>query len=189
MENEELNGDKLLDRLRLENVAGKRNLIEDLKKRKSQRSMSLLVEMLQDESWYLREQAVKALSEAGSEAREPVSALLENGLWYTRAAAAKVLGEIGGEDEVGRLVDCLTDSNMTVQGAAAAALVQISKASSVEGLARALASRPPQVKHRALSCLRLLDRELASSIEDFWERQVAGRGRGAPSTPGPNEGS
>lgn len=186
MENEELDGDKLLDRLRLKNVAGKRNLIEDLKKRKSQRSISLLVEMLQDESWYLREQAVKALSEAGPEAREPVSVLLENGLWYTRAAAAKVLGEVGGEGEVERLVDCLTDSNMTVQGAAAAALVRISKASSVEVLARALASRPHQAKQRALSCLRILDRELASSIEEFWDRQVTGGGREAP---GPNERS
>ena len=68
MSEEELNGARILERLRLKNLAGKKNLIEDLKKRKSQRSVSLLVEMLQDESWYLREQAVQALSDAGDEA-------------------------------------------------------------------------------------------------------------------------
>jgi len=183
MEDEELSEGRLLDRRRLKNVEGKRNLVEDLKKRKSQRSISLLVEMLQDESWYLREQAVKALSEAGPEASGPVLNLLETGLWYTRAAAAKVVGEIGGDEAVDRLIDPLNDSNMTVQGAAAAALVRISKRSSVKHLARALAARSSEMRQRALSRLRLLDAELAKSVEDYWERSIAGRDAESPDEP------
>jgi HEAT repeat protein len=178
IEDEELDGARMLERLRLKNLSGKRNLIEDLKKRKSQRSVSLLVEMLQDESWYLREQAVKALCEAGEEAKEPLLKLLDEGLWYTRAAAAKVLGKIGGRDATEKLVNCLMDSNMTVQGAAATALIDIAKSTSVEDLAAVMSPRPADVKGRAVSCIRLLDRDVAQGVEECWEREIAGRRRG-----------
>jgi HEAT repeat protein len=175
---EELDGARILEQLRLKNLSGKRNLIEDLKKRKSQRSVSLLVEMLQDESWYLREQAVKALCEAGAEAKEPLLKLLEEGLWYTRAAAAKVLGKIGGRDATEKLIDCLIDSNMTVQGAAATALVDIARGASVAELAAALGPRSPDVRQRAVSCIALLDKDVAKGVEDCWEREISGRGSG-----------
>jgi HEAT repeat protein len=178
IEEEELDGPRMLERLRLKNLSGKKNLIEDLKKRKSQRSVSLLVEMLQDESWYLREQAVKALCEAGEEAKEPLLKLVDEGLWYTRAAAAKVLGKIGGREATEKLIDCLMDSNMTVQGAAATALIDIAKSTSVEDLAAAMSSRSADVKGKAVSCIRLLDREVAQGVEDCWEREIAGRRKG-----------
>jgi len=173
MENEELDSGKILERLRIKNLSGKRHLIEDLKKRKNPRTVSLLVEMLQDESWYLREQAVLALSDAGEEAREAVVKVLEKGLWYARAAAAKVLGRVGGPAEMDVLIDCLLDSNMTVQGAAAAALVDIARNSSAAELASALSSKPHDVKQKAISCIRLLDKELADTIVDSWEREIA----------------
>ena len=189
MEEEELDGAKVLERLRLRNLTGKKNLIEDLKKRKSQRSVSLLVEMLQDESWYLREQAVKALSDAGAEAREPLLKLLESGLWFTRAAAAKALGRIGGIDVVEKLIDCVMDSNMTVQGAVAAALVDIARTSSIDELAAPLGRRSPDVKQKAVACIRLLDREVAQGVEDCWERDVAAPRRECiPKVDNPKEG-
>lgn len=170
---EELDDAKILERLRLKNLAGKKHLIEDLKKRKSQRSTWLLVEMLQDESWYLREQAVRALEEAGTEAAEPVLKLLREGLWYSRAASAKALGRMGNADAVDPLIDCLMDSNKTVQGAAAAALVEIVKKSSIDRLAAPLGMRAADVKDRAISCLRLLDSELAADVTAALERRVA----------------
>lgn len=173
MRNDELEDAKILERLRLKNMAGKKNLIEDLKKRKSQRSVSLLVEMLQDESWYLREQAVQALCDAGDEATEPVRRVLQEGLWYARAAAAKVLGRVGDSQSVTMLTDCLLDSNLTVQGAAAAALVDIAKGSSVEVLAEAMAARPQDVRQRVVACLRLLDKDVADGVVACWERAVA----------------
>lgn len=175
IDEEELDRSRILERLRLQNISGKRNVIEDLKKRKGQRSVSLLVEMLQDESWYVREQAVKALGEAGDEAKEPLLKLLDDGLWYTRAAAAKVLGRIGGRDATEKLAACLLDSNMTVQGAAATALIDIAKSASVDDLAAALGSRSPDERGKAVSCLRLLDREVAQGVEDCWEREIEGR--------------
>jgi HEAT repeat protein len=187
MRDEELEGGRTLERLRLKNLAGKKNLIEDLKKRKSERSVSLLVEMLHDESWYLREQAVKALSEAGEDAKEPVLGVLADGLWYARAAAAKVLGVIGGGAAVGRLTDSLLDSNMTVQGAAAAALVKIARSSSVEALATPMASMPHEAKQKAVSCLRLLDSEVADGVVSCWERAIARGGSEDISRPDPPE--
>lgn len=187
MRDEELEGARILESLRLKNLAGKKNLIEDLKKRKSQRSVSLLVEMLQDESWYLREQAVRALSDAGEEAREPVMEVLQQGLWYARAAAAKVMGKIGGQEAVVRLTDCLLDSNMTVQGAAAAALVDIARSSSVEDLASSMASRPHDVRQKAIACLSLLDRGIADAVVACWERDLAKRTPASSAEPGPSE--
>jgi HEAT repeat protein len=187
MRDDELNGAKILEKFRLKNLAGKKNLIEDLKKRKSPRSISLLVEMLQDESWYLREQAVQALSDAGDEAKEPVLEVLENGLWYARAASAKVLGKIGGVEAVVKLTDCLLDSNMTVQGAAAAALVDIARSSSVENLASPLASSSHDVKQKAVACLSLLDKEIADGVVACWERAIAQPGSEKTPDPGPSE--
>jgi HEAT repeat protein len=187
MKDEELHGERILERLRLKNLAGKKNLIEDLKKRKSQRSVSLLVEMLEDESWYLREQAVKALADAGEEAKEPVLKVLEDGLWYARAAAAKVLGRIGGPAAVLKLTDCLLDSNMTVQGAAAAALVDIAKRSTVDDLAQPLSTRPHDVRQKAIACLSLLDKEIADGVLGCWERAVAGRASESVPEPHPTD--
>ena len=175
MRDDELDGGRILERLRLKNLAGKKNLIEDLKNRKSQRSVSLLVEMLQDESWYLREQAVKALTDAGDEARGPVLELLRNGLWFARASAARVLGKIGDGGDADSLIDCLMDSNMTVQGAAASALIDIARSASVADIASPLAARSQDVKDKAISCIRLLDADVADGILSSWDRSITGK--------------
>lgn len=170
---EELDDARILDRLRLKSLDEKKNLIEDLKKRKGQRSISLLVEILQEESWFLREQAVRALAEAGSEASGPVQKLLKDGLWYSRAAAAKALGKMGDPGAVDLLIDCLTDSNKTVQGAAASALVEIVRKTSIEKLASPLGSRSTDTRDKAISCLKLLDPGLAAEVVATWDRGVA----------------
>ena len=79
----------------------------------------------------------------------------------------------GGSDAVDPLIDCLLDTNKTVQGAAAAALVDIARSTTVEGLASALASRAQDVKDRAISCVRLLDREVADGVTSCWDREIA----------------
>jgi hypothetical protein len=173
---EELDDVRILERLRLKNLAGKKNLIEDLKKRKSQRSISLLVEVLQDESWFLREQAVQALAEAGPEAAAPVLELVRGGLWYSRAAAARVLGKMGESDAVDPLIDCLMDSNRTLQGAAATALVEIVRKSSAERLVASLHVRSTDEKDKVISCLRLLDSELAADVTGALDRRLASAG-------------
>jgi len=166
------------ERLRVKSLAGKRLVVEDLKKRTGRRSTLLLVEMLKDESWYLREQVVQALAEAEDET-EALGALLDllrDGLWYSRAAAAKALGKIGDPQALEPLIQCLMDSNKTVQGAAAAALVDIVKRGSVEDLASKLDERPVDVKDRAMSCLKLLDAEIAADLANALERRVASGG-------------
>lgn len=179
------------ERLRVKSLAGKRLVIEDLKKRTGRRSTLLLVEMLKDESWYLREQAVQALGEAEeeTEALGPLLELLRDGLWYSRAAAAKALGKIGDPEAVEPLIQCLMDSNKTVQGAAAAALVGIVKQKSIEDLASKLDDRPADVKDRAMSCIKLLDAEIAADLSGALERRVASGRPVEDHTEGEPEGS
>jgi HEAT repeat protein len=173
--NGEQDGAVIRERLRVKSLAGKRLVIEDLKKRAGRRSALLLVEMLKDESWYLREQAVQALGEVEeeTEALRALLDLLRDGLWYSRAAAAKALGKIGDPQALEPLIRCLMDSNKTVQGAAAAALVDIVKRGSIEDLASKLDHSPADVKDRAMSCLKLIDAEIAADLADALERRVA----------------
>lgn len=76
-----------LDALRRKNLEGKKNFVEELRRQKTPQALSLLLEILCDESWYLRELAIGALAEMGATAVPPLRRLLATGLWYTRAAS------------------------------------------------------------------------------------------------------
>ncbi len=126
----------VLETLRQRNLEGKRAVIEDLARRGTPQAMKILVDVLEDDSWYLRELAVKALAGAGDETAPHVLALLDSGLWYTRAAAARALGRMGHAASLGRLVDVLADSNRTVKGAALASIADLVRAGSARETAR-----------------------------------------------------
>jgi HEAT repeat protein len=117
--------DQVLDALKRRNLEGKRALIADLRKRKTDKAVEILIDVLQDKSWYLRELAMEALGEAGSGAVPRLNELLVGGLWYTRASAARALGKIGDPSAVPFLTDLLDDSNRTVKEAALAGLADI----------------------------------------------------------------
>jgi HEAT repeat protein len=126
----------VLETLRQRNLEGKRAVIADLHRRGSPQAMKILVDVLEDDSWYLRELAVKALADAGDEVAPAILALLESGLWYTRAAAARALGKMGHAPSLPRLVDVLADSNRTVQGAALASIADLVRAGAARETAR-----------------------------------------------------
>jgi HEAT repeat protein len=117
--------DRLLDALRHGDLEAKRAGVSDLLRRKSESSAAALVALLESPSWYLREQAVIALSEMGPLAVEPLAQRLDSGLWYTRAAAIRALGRLGSVPHLARFVAMLEDPNGTVQAACLASIADL----------------------------------------------------------------
>ncbi len=117
--------DQFMDTLKRRNLEGKRALIADLRRRKSEKAAEILVDILEEDSWYLRELAVEALTDVIDTAAPRLTKLLDSGLWYTRAAAARALGKGGHVASLPRLVGLLGESNKTVQGAALASVADL----------------------------------------------------------------
>ncbi len=114
-----------LEALKRRNLEGKRALIADLRSRKSDKAMDILIDLLEDESWYLRELAVEALSDAPETAVPRLQYLVDTGLWYTRSAAARTLGRMLHAPSLPRLVDLLLEANSTVRESALASVADI----------------------------------------------------------------
>src|SRR6187399_1716763 len=112
---DEPNGQRrTLDALNARGLAGKRDYVRSLEQRRDPEAMSLLVECLCDESWYLRELAENALLRLGDRAGETLAPLLAQGLWFSRASSARVLGRLGYAPAVPVLLHLLEDANGTV---------------------------------------------------------------------------
>jgi HEAT repeat protein len=131
--------------------------------------VDVLLDVLKQESWYLRDQAARALATIGEPVVDRLIEMLEVGLWYTRSSAAAALGRMGLPVAAPPLVDLLRDPNRTVRDSARDALVQIcgnevgafAVASSVKDLAEraqrfvmdGIATRDPAVAERILAIL------------------------------------
>lgn len=77
---------RTFDAMSARGLAGKRDYVRSLEQRRDEEAMSLLVECLCDESWYLRELAETALLRLGDHAGETLLPLLEQGLWFSRVS-------------------------------------------------------------------------------------------------------
>jgi HEAT repeat protein len=164
---------RFLSELRLKDLEGRKALIAELRRRKGERSVSLLLEILCDESWYLRELAVEALGEMGDMAVGPLLSLLSSGLWYSKSAAARTLGRIGDPRALRPLVGLLDDANQTVAAGAAEGLLSLSARGLALAVARALYARGPEFRERALTLVRRTHpddaRRLATLLgDDAW---------------------
>lgn len=164
---------RFLMELRLKDLDGRKAIIADLRRRKGERSVALLLEILCDESWYLRELAIEALGEMDEIAIAPLLTLLRSGLWYSRASAAKALGLIGDRRTVLPLAALLDDANTTVAAAGAEGLIGLCRRGLSLAVARALRSRPAEARERALALMRRTDpdggRKLAALAgSDAW---------------------
>ncbi len=88
--------------------------------------IKILLKVLEDCSWYLREQATKELSRYGNKIVPRLKKLCNKGFWYTRAAACRTLGEIGDLDATETIIKLLLkDDNPTVIKEARIALTKL----------------------------------------------------------------
>lgn len=156
---------KPFDVLNSRGLTGKRDYVRGLEQRRDDEALSLLVECLCDESWYLRDQAEEALLRTGPSVAHVLLPLLEQGLWFTRTSAARVLGRLGDRGAVPGLLRLAEDANETVADAARDALVAIGRASGAIRIAQNLHGLPPDVRRRRLDELASRDRALGERLE------------------------
>ncbi len=156
---------RTLDALNARGLAGKREYVRGLEQRSDAEALSLLVECLCDESWYLRGLAEDALMRIGERCSPVLLPLLEQGLWYTRSSAARVLGRFGRRDAIPALLRLTEDVNDSVAESAREALVMIGRHGGGASYARALHALPPDARRRRLDELAERDRPLAERIE------------------------
>jgi HEAT repeat protein len=109
---------RLLEELRHREPEEKLAWIRELAQNPTDESIEVLLSVLEQESWFLRDQAVRALATLGERVVEPLIDYLGSGLWYTRACAAGALGRMGVPLAAGPLVGLLRDANRTVRDAA-----------------------------------------------------------------------
>lgn len=156
---------RTLDAMNARGLAGKRDYVRSLEQRRDEEAMSLLVECLCDESWYLRELAEHALLRLGDRAGETLLPLLETGLWYSRASAARVLGRLGYRPAAAGLLRLLEDTVVTVTKAAEASLADLAHRGGSVRIAWELHRREPEVRPVLLARLSALDRPLGERLE------------------------
>ncbi|SRR5258706_2447025 len=153
------------DALNPRGLAAKREYVRGLEQRRDPESLSLLVECLCDESWYLRDLAQQAFLRLGDEGASVILPLLEQGLWFTRTSAAGILGQVGYRPAVPALLRLADDTNRTVGEAACDALVAIGRARGAFRIAHVLHRQPPDLRRRRLQDLARRDGALATRIE------------------------
>ena len=145
-------------------LTGKREYVRSLELRRDDEALSLLVECLCDESWYLRDLAEASLVRIGEPAAAVLLPMLEQGLWFTRTSSARVLGRLAHRPAVPTLLRLFDDANETVADAARDALVAIGQHGGAFRIAWELHRLPPEERRRGLDDLAARDRHLGEIL-------------------------
>ncbi len=154
-----------LDVLNARGLTAKREYVRGLEQRHDDEALSLLVECLCDESWYLRDLAEEAFLRLGEEGARVLLPLLDQGLWFTRSSGARVLGRMGYRPAVPALVRMAEDSNATVAQSARESLLEIARRGGASRVAHALHRLAPDLRRLRFDELRRLDAAVAERIE------------------------
>jgi len=156
---------RTIDAMNARGLAGKRDYVRSLEQRRDEEAMSLLVECLCDESWYLRDLAEHALLRLGDRGAEALLPILEQGLWFSRASAARVLGRLGYRPAAAGMLRLCVDSNATVVQSARAALVDLGHRGGSVRIAWELHRSPPERRRELVAMLGGQDRPLQERLD------------------------
>ena len=132
-----------------------------------EKSISLLLKALEDQSWHLREKASDILASKGDIAITPLIDALLEGIWYVRAASAYSLGRIGTLRAILPLSKFWYDENRTVKENVREAFQNIIDNNSEQAIAGTLYVAPQKNSERALEIIKELDMELSKSIQNL----------------------
>jgi len=156
---------RLWEVLRHRDPEEKLDWIRQLAKDPTPDGVEVLLEALEQESWFLRTQAANALATMGESVLEPLVQRLDSGLWFTRAAAATALGRMGSPDAAPALTNLLRDPNRTVRDAGGDALVALARHdTSVHAVAEAFAALPERALRFALDAIYARDAEAGDRV-------------------------
>ena len=134
-----------------------RRYIDRMRSRPAEEAIPKLLELLRDESWYLRERAGIALADFGAEAAIAVEDLTHEGLWFARAAALQVLGRIAAPRSLRHVIGFLADSNRTIREEAGRALLGYCRSDRSLASAKILHGRGEAFRDGVLQLLIRLD--------------------------------
>jgi len=138
---EDLPPGSMQDLVRAKSREERKGLIGELRREGSERSVALLLEVLEDESWSLREMAVDALVATPELAAPRLMKLLDEGLWYSRAAAMRALGDMGHAPALPRLLALLDDTNSTIAAESGRALLALARRGQAVAVTRGILAR------------------------------------------------
>jgi HEAT repeat protein len=120
--------DTIMKILKSDDVEKKLKLLEKLDGVDDKESIKILIKMLEDKSWCMRERAAHRLASYGPRVCTRLQRLLTKGYWYTRASACIALGEIADLQTIESIVlVLLRDENPTVLKEASDALVKMAR--------------------------------------------------------------
>lgn len=156
---------RLWEELRHRDPEEKIDWIRQLAKDPTPDSVEVLLDVLTQESWFLRDQAARALATLGEEVFDSLVEYLGSGLWFTRAAAASSLGRMGLPIAAEPLTALLRDPNRTVRDAAWDALVRLAQNDvAAHAVADSFAALPERAQRFALEGLFSRDADVADRI-------------------------
>ena len=156
---------RLWEELRHRDPEEKLGWITQIAQNPTEESVEVLLDVLQQESWFLRDQAARLLASMGEPVLDPLVKYLGSGLWYTRAAAVSALGRMGNPRAAAPLVGMLNDPNRTVRDAVWEALVLLCRNElATQELAAAFDGLPEKARRFALDGLVERDPEAAGQV-------------------------
>lgn len=151
---------RLWEELRHRDPEEKQEWIRQLAENPTPESIEVLLDVLKQESWFLRDQAARTLATLGERVVERLIELLESGLWYTRSAAASALGRMALPVAAEPLTTLLRDPNRTVRDSARDALVLLcGNEMGLFSVAGAIRSLPERAQSFALDGIQARDPE------------------------------
>ncbi len=176
---------RLWEELRHRDPEEKLGWITQLAQDPTEDSIEVLLDVLQQESWFLRDQAARVLATMGEPVFAPLVGYLGSGLWYTRASAVGALGRMGNPKAAAPLVGMLNDPNRTVRDAVWDALLLLCRNElATPELAAAFDGLPEKARRFALDGLMERDSEAAGQVLRHMEDAVPAPEAGSPDAAG-----
>ncbi len=155
--------------LKSNDIEKKLKLLDQIDGVNTRQGITILMKMLEDTSWCMRERAARKLASYGSRVSTRLTRLLTKGYWYTRASACLSLGEVGDLRTLKPIIRVyLSDENPTVLKEAGAALVKMARkkpekfAETITGI-----ELQPNELRRILFAVERTDIDLYSEIKEL----------------------
>jgi len=172
---------RLWEELRHRDPEEKLGWITQLAQNPTEESIEVLLDVLQQESWFLRDQAARVLATMGEPVFDSLVEYLGSGLWYTRASAVAALGRMGNPRAAAPLVGMLNDPNRTVRDAVWDALLLLCRNElATEELAAAFDALPERPRRFALDGLVERDSDAAGLVLRHMEDAAPDASEAAP---------
>ncbi len=159
----------LLKLLESPNIKKRLQVLDKLNGINERETLKILIKLLEDQSWIMRERAANKLTQYGSGIVPRLELLLQKGYWYTRAAACLALGNIASPSSFEAIVELLLrDDNPTVIKEACCALSKLMQNETSECAVRIheLATDTSKIE-RLLAAIETNDPELCLRIKEL----------------------